>query len=915
MNLYLWTWSFDVNDTNAIDCPTNGTWTNSGAGTPPNVLTYNSGTDTYAITFVPNTLYTRTGIGKIGFLLKAQNGTGDKKSQDVFIEVGLFNINMIAPLVNTSTIINSGGNLNISATNTNGNASYNLKANGTTISSATNVTAFTFNHTNITTNTNYDLEVTQASVTKTSKFSVIVNPGIINQAMGSALIDGINYNTSDPTKATLVLNAPGKDFVYVAGTFNNYSPNGSYSMKKDPTSGKFWLELTGLTSGQMYNYQYWVVDQTPVANSPTLVKTADPYSTLVLSPFDDPWIPALNYPNIPAYPAGQEREVTVLQTNQTPYVWSNATTNFVKPKKEDLLVYEVLVRDFDSNRSYQSLIDKISYFKNLNINAIQLMPVMEFEGNESWGYNTSYHMALDKFYGTQNKFKEFIDLCHANGIAVILDIALNHAFGRNAMNRMWMNDANNDGWGDPASDNPYFNTVARHAYSVGSDFNHQSQLTQDYVKRVAEYWIEEFKIDGYRWDLTKGFTQNCTGSDEGCTGSYQQDRVDVLKEYVDYCWAKDPTHFAIFEHLGGESEEAQWANYRISENPSKGVMMWSEMVTEYNQLASGYSSYPFTSTAVSIDRVGHKSRSSFSGKRIIGYPESHDKDRLMYNAVNSGNSGGTSPLNNVNNALARMSAIGAATWLIPGPKMLWHFSSLGMDDSIYTCSNGTVNTESDPTPGNCKLDTKPQPQWTENWLADANRNKIYNDWRKMLGLKITEAVFEGDYTISTDGSALRQRIYIFDNTLPASQLKNVVVLCNFSVGTLNVNPSFPYTGTWHNLIEGNSINVTNTSATISMPPGSFLVYGNQPNTLLSAKDFEIKEAVSLYPNPANNQFILSVEARNVEIYSITGQLVKTVKGTFDLNTVFDVSELNKGIYIVKVKDAFNRISSTKLIKE
>jgi 1,4-alpha-glucan branching enzyme len=64
-----------------------------------------------------------------------------------------------------------------------------------------------------------------------------------------------------------------------------------------------------------------------------------------------------------------------------------------------------LVRDFDANRSYQ-LINKIDYFKNLKINAIELMPVMEFEGNESWG-TIPFHMALDKFYGTSDKLKEF----------------------------------------------------------------------------------------------------------------------------------------------------------------------------------------------------------------------------------------------------------------------------------------------------------------------------------------------------------------------------------------------------------------------------------------------------------------------------------------------------------------------------
>lgn len=910
--LYLWAWSFDINDTTILDCPTNGTWTNSSE---TNRLTYNSGSDTYTITFTPNTFYNRPGgapIGRIGFLVKAKDGTGDKKSQDTLVEIGLFQSTLATPTVNSATIISSGASLLITANNSNGTANYNLKANGVSINSAINVNSYSFNHTNITSNQSYDLEITQATVTQTKKFNIIVNPGVISQTIPVGLEDGINYNTSDQTRATLVLDAPGKDFVYVAGTFNNYQPNTSFAMKKDATSGstKFWLELTGLTSGQIYNYQYWVVDDSPIANSPKLVKTADPYSTLVLSPFDDPFIPAISYPSIPTYPAGQEREVTVLQTGQTPYVWSAATTGFVKPKKDDLVVYEVLVRDFDTNRNFQSLIDKISYFKNLKINAIQLMPIMEFEGNESWGYNTSFHMALDKYYGTSNKFKEFVDLCHANGIAVILDIALNHAFGRNPMNRMWMNDANNDGWGEPATDNPYFNTVATHSYSVGSDFNHQQARTKYFTKRVVKHWIQEYKIDGLRWDLTKGFTQNATGS-EANTNAYQQDRVDVLKEYVDYSWSLDPTHHAIFEHLGSENEEKEWANYRIGENPTKGVMMWSEMTYPYSQLLGGYS------TGADISGIGHKSRTSFTGKRIIGYPESHDKDRIMYTAMTFGNSAGTTPLNNLNNALNRMSAIGAASLLVPGPKMIWHFAALGMENSIYTCNNGSVNTESDPTPGDCKLDTKPQPQWANNWLANANRNKIYNDWAKMIDLRKTEAVFEGDYTISTDGSNLRQRIYIFDNTIPISQLKNVVVLTNFSVNAANVNPGFPYVGTWYNLIDGTSIviNSGNINNPINIPTGQFLVYGNQPNALLSAKDFEISNSVNLYPNPASSQFVLTVEARNVEIYNISGQLVKSFKGIFELNNTYNVDDLNTGIYLVKVTDANKRQSTTKLVVE
>ena len=92
------------------------------------------------------------------------------------------------------------------------------------------------------------------------------------------------------------------------------------------------------------------------------------------------------------------------------------------------------------------------------------MPIMEYEGNESWGYNTAYHMALDKYYGTEDKFKELVDLCHQNGIAVILDLALNHAFGRNPLVRMWMDDTDKNGWGEPSSENPYLNEIAKHSY-------------------------------------------------------------------------------------------------------------------------------------------------------------------------------------------------------------------------------------------------------------------------------------------------------------------------------------------------------------------------------------------------------------------------------------------------------------------
>lgn len=840
-------------------------------------------------------------VSKINIVFRSN--TGAQQTTDLELNVGAYQATLTAPNENSTTLLNSGQNLSIVANNTNGNANYNLFANGVSIHTYTG-TSYSYTDSNITANKSYDLQITQGATTYSKKFSVIINPGTISQALPAGMEIGINYNTSDATKATLVLEAPGKDFVYVAGTFNNWQPSSSYAMKKDPTSGKFWLELTGLTSGTEYLYQYWVVDTTPIANSPTIVKTADPCSTLVLSSFDDPYIPATSYPGLMPYPNGQDREVTVLQTGQTAYPW--VVTNFTKPSKDKLVVYELLVRDFDSDKNYQDVIDKIDYFKNLGINAIELMPVMEFEGNESWGYNTAFHMALDKFYGNKNKLKELIDLCHQNGIAVILDIAFNHAFGRNPMVRMWMNDPDGDGWGSPSTENPYFNTVAKHSYSVGEDFNHSSNYTKDYVKRTVKHWITEFKIDGFRWDLTKGFTQNCTAGDDACTNAYQADRVAVLKEYADYTWSLDNDHYVIFEHLGTDSEEQQWANYRIAEG--KGIMMWGELYEPYKQLALGFS------TNGDITRMGHVSR-GFTGKRLMGYPESHDKDRLMYQAYTYGNSAGTAPVGgNLNNALNRMPAVGATSILIPGPKMIWHFQELGMDDSIFTCNNGTVNSDVDAIAGDCKLDTKPQPQWVENWLTTAPRSTIYSDYVKFIKMKKNDPVFNGDYTISPNGSNIRQRIYIYDNSLPSTQLKNVVILANYSVAAQNITPDFPYTGTWYNLMTNAPLTVTSTTAQITLNPGEYRIYGNQVSAALANEAFEFASQIELYPNPAQTSFVLTNDVKKLDIYSITGQLIKSANKINALENI-NISDLSKGVYLVKIETNESISISKKLIKE
>jgi hypothetical protein len=249
-----------------------------------------------------------------------------------------------------------------------------------------------------------------------------------------------------------------------------------------------------------------------------------------------------------------------------------------------------------------------------------------------------------------------------------------------------------------------------------------------------------------------------------------------------------------------------------------------------------------------------------------------------------------------------MSAVGAISLTIPGPKMIWHFSDLGMENSLFTCFDGSVN-EPD-----CKLDTKPQPQWVNNWLGNENRREIYDNWSRMIELKINEDVFEGNYSI-TSGS-LTPVIYIWDDNISSTDLKNVVIIANFDVTNQNVTPYFPYTGTWYDLMDldgESSINVSSTNDQITLEPGEFKIYGNQISQSLS--DFSLEdEDIMLFPNPSNNNIYFNVDLELVEVYDVNGRKIKSFSNTLN-NQKLPVDDISSGYYIVKFKR--NGMISTK----
>jgi 1,4-alpha-glucan branching enzyme len=228
------------------------------------------------------------------------------------------------------------------------------------------------------------VKLTTTSATVYDSFVYAVNPSINTANLPNGIVDGVNY--IDDSTVVLSLFAPNKKYVYAIGDFNDWRANINYFMNKTPDGNRWWIEIKNLTPNYQYGLQYWVDG---------VLRIADPYSTLVLDPSNDPYINKATFANLKPYPSTKTTGIVgVFQTGATPFQWTE--TNYKRPESKKLNIYELHIRDFIAAHNYKVLADTLQYLKRLGINAIELMPVNEFEGNSSWGYNTSFHMALDK---------------------------------------------------------------------------------------------------------------------------------------------------------------------------------------------------------------------------------------------------------------------------------------------------------------------------------------------------------------------------------------------------------------------------------------------------------------------------------------------------------------------------------------
>ena len=348
--------------------------------------------------------------------------------------------------------------------------------------------------------------------------------------------------------------------------------------------------------------------------------------------------------------------------------------------------------------------------------------------------------------------------------------------------------------------------------------------------RVLKYWLEEYKIDGYRLDISHGLC-----SDKANTS------VDNLIDYYQKgVKAVEPDAYMILEHWGGSmgTERPRLISY--------GMQCWENTNHAYCQTAMGWL----------------KDGDGFSAANQDGYVtycESHDEERMQYQCKQYGN-GNIKTDESVR--LGRVAANVAFNVLLNGSHMLWQFEEIGYDFSI-NCDLQSPNVYDSGK----RCNTKPRPE-SRGYFSSTNRVNAFKKCAQVIALRtqLLPAVFAGNPTQVHIGSGYVTRTVQWGN--------NVFAVANFSP-TENMSIDLP-SGTWYDYLGG----ATKAATSYSLKPGELKVFTGTPIQApvianIEKRDHSAFEEVQMEMPQAkkiieNGQVLI---VRGDKVYTITGNLV------------------------------------------
>jgi 1,4-alpha-glucan branching enzyme len=184
------------------------------------------------------------------------------------------------------------------------------------------------------------------------------------------------------------------------------------------------------------------------------------------------------------------------------YVWQHDDKPL--PADHELVIYELHVGDFSGGEDdpyargkYKHVVEKLDYLCELGINAIELMPLKEYPGDYSWGYNPRHFFATESSYGPTAELKNLIDECHGRGIRVIIDGIYNHSEASAPLTQI-----DHDYW--------YHHSPRDPDNNWGPEFNYEHYdekleifPARKFIGETIRFWINEYHLDGIRYDAAR----------------------------------------------------------------------------------------------------------------------------------------------------------------------------------------------------------------------------------------------------------------------------------------------------------------------------------------------------------------------------------------------------------------------------
>jgi 1,4-alpha-glucan branching enzyme len=326
--------------------------------------------------------------------------------------------------------------------------------------------------------------------------------------------------------------APHADEVAVVGTFNN------------------WLQTAHPLARE--GNGYWSADVPEAA-------VGDEYKFVIVNGSETSW-------RIDPY----AREVTNSAGNAVIYepTFDWGVDGYATPSWDELIIYEMHIGTFHDEPggppgNLNRVIEKLPYLHELGINAVQVMPPTEFAGGFSWGYNPANIFAIESDYGGPDAFRKFVKAAHAQGIAVIFDVVYNH-FGPSDLD-LWQF----DGWSENGKGGIYFYNDWRCQTPWGDTRpDYRRQEVRQYIRDNALMWLEEYRVDGLRWDAT-AYIRNVSGSDNDPAHDLPEgwSLMQWINDEID---VRQPWKISIAEDLRGNP----WLTKRTGEGGAGFDAQW-----------------------------------------------------------------------------------------------------------------------------------------------------------------------------------------------------------------------------------------------------------------------------------------------------------------------------------------------------